>query len=504
MKRSLAWVLQAVEGTLVGSRHFDTQAADEYLISLEAVTTDSRQCKQGSTYLARIGEETDGHNFVSDAIRQGADVVIVEREVEGADAIQIRVEDATLALGDLARAHLFDLRKTGPIEVAAVTGSAGKTTTKDLLARVLSKAGPTVAPILSFNNEVGCPTTVLQADQNTRYLMLEMGASGVGHIAYLTAIAPLDVAVVLLVGRAHLGGFGSVENLAAAKGELVQGLVPDGKAVLNFDDHRVREMKRLAPSQVFGFSPEGDSEATFRAENVKLDNKGRASFTLTSPDFHGDVNLRLTGRHQVSNALAALTCNYALGLSTADAISAIEGAVADSPHRMDIRHLFLSRSSAADAIKSAADMDPGGFSHFVLLDDSYNANPDSLKAAFSTAKNLQEPGQRLLMVLGEMLELGEESEMIHAEVGVLAAEAKPDCVVLVGPGARGYNKDDQLNTEVIVVKDPAAAFEELRQNMLKGDLVLIKGSYGSGVWKVADLLIASSVGSGSELNEIQE
>lgn len=504
MKRSLAWVLQAVEGTLVGSQHFDTQAANKYLISLEAVTTDSRQCKQGSTYLARIGEEMDGHNFVPDAVHQGADVVIVEREVKGVDAVQIRVEDATLALGDLARAHLFELRKSGLIQVAAVTGSAGKTTTKDLLARVLSMAGPTVAPILSFNNEVGCPTTVLQADQNTRYLMLEMGASGVGHITYLTEIAPLDVAVVLLVGRAHLGGFGSVENLAAAKGELVQGLVSDGKAVLNYDDQRVSEMKRLAPGQVFGFSPSGDAEATFRADNVKLDDQGRASFTLTSPDFHGDVTLRLTGRHQVSNALAALTCNYALGLPTADAVLAIEGAVADSPHRMDIRRLLLTRPSASDAKELASDVNSDDSVSIALLDDSYNANPDSLKAAFPTAKSLQEPGQRLVMVLGEMLELGDESETIHAEVGVLAADAKPDRVILVGPGARGYNKDNQLNTEVTIAEDPAAALEALRQNILEGDLVLIKGSYGSGVWKVADLLIASSVGSISELNENQE
>lgn len=200
MLRTAQWLEQATGGVLIG----DPQA------QVTSVVTDSRQAVPGALYVARQGENSDGHDFIPAAVAGGASVVLVERQVAHLSVTQIIVEDATVALGAIAREHVAEFRASGDLTVLAVTGSAGKTTTKDLLAQVLSTVAPTVAPQLSFNNEVGLPLTCLKTDETTRFLVLEMGASGPGHLKYLTSIVAPDIAVELMVGHAHLGGFGSV------------------------------------------------------------------------------------------------------------------------------------------------------------------------------------------------------------------------------------------------------------------------------------------------------
>ena len=241
------------------------------------VVIDSRQAQPGALFVAIVGEHADGHEFAAAAVERGAVLVLAARALTSSDGTAIPtvvVPDVQRALGDLARSTLLRLRKASDepggagLRVIAVTGSVGKTTTKDLLAQLLATAGPTVAPIRSFNNEIGLPLTVLRADESTRYLVLEMGASGAGHLKYLTSIAPPDVAVVLVVGSAHLGEFGSIDAVARAKAEIVEGLVADGIAVLNADDPRVLAMAALAPSAILTFG--GSDRADVRARDVRL------------------------------------------------------------------------------------------------------------------------------------------------------------------------------------------------------------------------------------------
>lgn len=276
MQRSATWIAEATRGVVHGP---DVSANGP-------VVTDSREAAPGGVYVARRGENADGHDYVASAARAGAVCALVERVVDLSDCppiTQVVVGDATGALGDLARAHLEALRAGGAIDVVAVTGSVGKTTTKDLLLQVLSADAPTVAPRLSFNNEVGLPLTVLTADESTRHLVLEMGASGPGHIAYLTRIAPPDVAIELVVGHAHMGGFGSVAGVAEAKAELIEGSRQGATAVLNADDPNVAAMAPRAKGPVVRFSPSG-AGADVVAEDVRVDAAGRASFTLAAPE----------------------------------------------------------------------------------------------------------------------------------------------------------------------------------------------------------------------------
>lgn len=477
MFRNAKWIAKAVGARVAGSGS-DLVALGEQQVDVANSQTDSRKCTPGSLYFARVGEEADGHDYAGAAVKNGAVAVVVERELAGLTVPQFLVEDTTVALGLLAQAHLEDLRSLGPISVAGITGSAGKTTTKDLLAEVLRTSGNTVAPILSFNNEVGCPLTILQADATTRYLVLEMGASGPGHIAYLTNIAPLDCAVELLVGRAHLGGFGSVDVLAASKQELVEGLLPGGTAVLNADDALVAAMAGATSGPVLTFSAQGKDDADVRATHVRVEDDGCPSFVLETPDFRGRIRLRLAGVHQVSNALAAVSANYALGCGTINAVRALEQAQAVSPHRMALhRDVVVGGESGPLTV--------------TVLDDAYNANPDSMGAAFRAVGTLAGDA-RVVMVLGQMLELGEESEQIHIEVGQAAASANPGVLIAVGSGAGGLLEAVAGNAESLHAQDHEEALRLLTSTLKPADFVLLKGSFGSGVWRIADALVGTA------------
>ena len=461
MQASAQWIAEAVSGRLVGN---DVPVTGP-------VVTDSREAQAGSLYVARRGESADGHAFVSGAVERGAVAVIVEHEVDEVDeaVAQIVVEDSTEALGALARAHVTKLRTSGDLDVIAMTGSVGKTTTKDLLLQIMSEDGPTVAPKLSFNNEVGLPLTVLLADESTRHLVLEMGASGPGHITYLTDIVAPDVAIELCVGHAHVGGFGGFEGVAAAKAELIKGTRPGGPVILNTDDPNVEAMAPLATGRVIRFSASGNERADVLARDVRLDRADRASFTLVTPEGEAPIDLKIVGRHHVANALAAAAGALTLGVSLQTVATVLSRARALSPHRMDVHEL---RVDGTD---------------LTLIDDSYNANLDSMRAGIAALASIGRDSQRIA-VLGEMLELGEDSQSLHQQVGALIADAGVDTLIGLGTDAHYYleGAPDVPNREVAA--DPQDAARLALEHAEDGAVVLVKGSFGSQSWQVADIL----------------
>ena len=458
MQASAQWIAEAVSGRLVGN---DVPVTGP-------VVTDSREAQAGSLYVARRGESADGHAFVSGAATRGAVAAIVEHEVDEAVA-QIVVEDSTEALGALARAHVEKLRSSGDLDVIAMTGSVGKTTTKDLLLQIMSEDGPTVAPKLSFNNEVGLPLTALLADESTRHLVLEMGASGPGHITYLTDIVAPDVAIELCVGHAHVGGFGGFEGVAAAKAELIKGTRPGGPVILNTDDPNVEAMAPLATGRVIRFSASGNERADVVARDVRLDRADRASFTLVTPEGEAPIDLKIVGRHHVANALAAAAGALTLGVGLQTVAAVLSCARALSPHRMDVHEL---RVDGMD---------------LTLIDDSYNANLDSMRAGIAALASIGRDSQRIA-VLGEMLELGEDSQSLHQQVGALIADAGVETLIGLGTDAHYYLEGAPDVPKREVAADPQDAARLALEHAKDGAVVLVKGSFGSQSWQVADIL----------------
>ena len=478
MRLSLSQIAAAVGGRLIGPDATVTGP----------VVTDSRQASPGALFVAVHGERTDGHAHLGSAGALGAVGAIVSDlkaartglSVEPAEAAEsedlpmglVLVEDTVVALGALARTHLAGLRQ-GAVDrgerltVVAMTGSVGKTTTKDLTRQLLAASGPTVAPRASFNNEIGLPLTVLEADESTRYLVLEMGASGSGHIAYLTDIAPLDAAGVLMIGHAHMGGFGSIEGVAAAKAEIIAGLLPEGTAILNADDARCAAMAELAPARVLTFSAQGEP-ADLQAENVVLDEAACAAFDLHLPglDVPRRVQLAVAGAHNVANALAAAGLALAAGLEPELIAERLGSVSIESPHRMDVSEL-------------SGDL--------LLIDDSYNANIDSMTAALAVLPALA-GDRRRVVVISEMLELGESSAADHARTGELAARAGAAMLIGIGSTQEALEAAGARGVEVVGFDDAATAISQIDALLCDGDAVLVKGSNGSGAWRLADHL----------------
>jgi UDP-N-acetylmuramoyl-tripeptide--D-alanyl-D-alanine ligase len=433
------------------------------------VEFDSRNLGPGSLFVAFAGTKVDGHDFAEKALADGAVAVLGTRAVDGVPGIV--VPDARVALGKLARTVLDRLPDA---TVIGVTGSSGKTTTKDLIAQLLARLGPTVAPAGSFNNELGLPYTVLQATSQTRFLVLEMGSRGPGHLRYLCEIAPPRIGVVVNVGVAHIGEFGSIEQIAASKGELVEALPPDGVAVLNADDERVRAMAARTQATVVlaGEAP----DATLRAVDVTLDERGRASFTIQGGP---PVKLAVAGRHQVGNSLLAAAVAIELGAEVVDVAAALGGLRLVSTRRMDV-------FDRADGV--------------TVVDDSYNANPASVAAALralaAMGSNARGTGRRTIAVLGYLAELGEHERDGHEEVGRLAATLGVDRLVVVGEEAApmhdGATATASWGGESVRVTDQQAAIAVLGEALRPGDVVLVKGSRYR-TWDVADWLRAEGL-----------
>ncbi len=431
------------------------------------VATDSRECGPGSLYVARLGEHADGHDFVAGAVQRGAVAALVTRPVEGVACVV--VDDTQEAFAALAREVV---RRLPALAVIGITGSSGKTSTKDLLGTVLATAGPTVAPVGSYNSEVGVPLTVCRVTSDTRYLVVEMGARGIGHVAYLARMAPPRVGVVLNVGTAHVGEFGSRAAIATAKSELVAALPPEGLAVLNADDPAVRAMASVTTARVVLVGEADDAEV--RASDVVLDSGGFPSFTVRTPLGSRTVRLGLVGRHHVGNALAVLAVATELGMSLESVCAALESARPVSRWRMEV----VER--------------PDGVT---LVNDAYNANPDSMRAALTALERMGE-GRRTWAVLGTMLELGDESDALHAEVGAEVVARGVDELVVVGPaaaalatGARAASPaSGGTGTRVREVPDADSAAVLLDTELVAGDVVLFKSSRDAGLRLLGDRL----------------
>lgn len=422
-----------------------------------AATVDSRTVPLGGLFVAIAGERVDGHDFVGPALDAGAVAVLGSRPV---DAPTVVVADVTEALGRLAR-HVVDLL---PAQVVALTGSQGKTSVKDLLAHLLRRVGPTVATAGNNNNDLGVPLTVLRADLTTQFLVVEMGARGLGHVARLCRIAPPHASAVLNVGSAHLGEFGSVDNITLGKGEIVEGLRPGGTAVLNADDARVTAMEPRVPDgcAVLRFGRAADGPEDVRIVSVDLDAHGEPDVVLARGSQQWATHLPLLGEHQAANLAAAHALLAALGVCLDDL--SLEDYAAATAQR-------LQRHERADGV--------------VVLDDSYNANPESVLAALAALAGLG--ASRRVAVLGEMAELGADAHARHLEVGRAAAELDVDLVVAVGDGAVGVA--DGAGDAGRAVPDVDVALDTLRVWLRPGDAVLVKASRSARLERVTTRLL---------------
>ncbi|AKK11462.1 UDP-N-acetylmuramoyl-tripeptide--D-alanyl-D-alanine ligase [Corynebacterium uterequi] len=476
---SIAEIAEITGGRLAGG-------ADPDAVVTRFVEFDSRKITPGGLFVALPGERVDGHRFAASAVEQGAVAVLAARETDAPTIVVPADSDSDAdvtaavltALSALAR-HVSETLAGKGLTIIGVTGSAGKTSTKDLLAAVFAAAGPTVAPPGSFNNELGHPYTVLRCEESTRYLVAEMSARGVGHIAHLATIARPEIGVVLNVGSAHLGEFGSRENIALAKGELVEALPADGVAVLNADDDAVLSMRSRTSARVVTFSAAGDRDADYTATDVELDDVARASFTLNGPGFAPlRVSLKVFGAHQVSNSLAAAAAAIEHGLDPAAVATALSSHTAASAHRMDVQ-------TRADGV--------------TVINDSYNANPESMRAAIAALAYTAtaHPGSRSIAVLGEMGELGGDGVEAHRKLGEDLATFHIDTLVTVGAGELTHATADvavQRGLTVYQAADVGEAADVVNSLLGRGgpevrDVVLVKASNSAQLWRVAERIL---------------
>ncbi|MGI8769198.1 MAG: UDP-N-acetylmuramoyl-tripeptide--D-alanyl-D-alanine ligase [Propionibacteriaceae bacterium] len=475
---TLGQVADWVDGRVVGSP--ETVVGPDVLIDSRAVTPNA-------FFVALPGEHVDGHAYVGSALAAGAGAALVQRDTSTGPLVV--VHDPLAALAALGRTVLAE---ASGLTVIGVTGSSGKTSVKDLLAQLLVPAGATVAPYGSFNNEIGVPLTATRVGPGTRFLISEMGARGVGHIRFLCQIAQPDVAVVLNVGQAHLGEFGTPEVTAQAKGELVEALGRGSQsagrvAVLNADDHRVAGMADRSDAAVIwcavGSDPGGDRAVWAAA--VTSDDLDRHSFELHLRHAGGTeqhpVGLQQPGRHKVANAVAAAGAALACGLAGGQIAAGLASAHVASRWRMEL-------TERADGA--------------MVLNDAYNANPDSVRAAVRTLAVLgRRGGRRTIAVLGDMLELGPDGAAAHRAVGALVHELGIDRLITVGP-LSGAIADGALDAglggdRVTVVQDKEVAGELVAGELGPEHVVLIKASRGMGLETIADRLLRAE-GSGAQ------
>ncbi|MGO1975317.1 MAG: UDP-N-acetylmuramoyl-tripeptide--D-alanyl-D-alanine ligase [Propionibacteriaceae bacterium] len=458
------------------------------------VVIDSRRATPGSLFVALPGERMDGHDFAVAAAEAGAAAVLCAHPVEELGVPALVVDDVQAALGRIGAAVVADARPRG-LQVIGITGSQGKTSTKDLIAQLLEAVGPTIAPEGSFNNEIGVPLTASRVEVDTRFLVSEMGARGIGHIRYLTTLTPPDLAIVLNVGQAHLGEFGSREGIARAKGELVAALPADGAAVLNADDPLVLAMADRTEARLWLFAEGAGPDpgavprpvaGLVRATDITSDDLGRRSFRLVhsgdgveqgdGAEQSAPVRLQLIGAHQVSNALAAATAALAIGQSLPRVAELLSAAGNRSAWRMELHRR------------------PDGV---VVVNDAYNANPESTLAACRTLDELgrqRAEGARTIAVLGDMLELGEVTTAEHERVGRAVAALGIDLLLAVGENAAALVVGAEaggMAGRALATGTKEAAEDWLAAHLAPGDVVLVKGSRRLGLETMAEALVAS-------------
>jgi len=443
--------------------------AGETMIT-NSVETDSRLVKAGSLFVAKPGEVTDGHLFVSNALANGAVAAIVEHKVDE-EINQLVVKDSVHALGLLAEFVVAEVKAKGNLQVIGVTGSNGKTTTKNMLREVLSLAGETVAPEESFNNEVGAPYSMLKITSNTKYLVVELGADGLGSISYLAKMCKPDIGIELKVGLAHAGEFGGIEITENIKAELVEEMDSNGIALLNIDDSRVASMASRTKAKVIGFGTNDQSQ--YRATEISLSLEG-TSFIFNRPDgSKAAVRLQILGEHHVYNALAALSVGDLLGVDRTASIRALENMNLAERWRME-RHV------RKDGL--------------VVINDAYNASPESMRAALQTLAQLGRlSGKRTIAVMGEMAELGEFSAVEHDAIGRIAVRLNLSQVVVVGLGAKlihmGASQEGSWDGESKYFDEISDALGFLRGMLTGEEIVLVKSSKSANLRYLGDDLL---------------
>lgn len=473
---SAAEVAEAVEGRLVG-------VVDPHAATVAAADTDSRAMAPGALFIAKPGETTDGHLFIAEALAAGAVLALAERETAAEDGTPhpaVIVDDVVAAMARLAAEVVRRIRAHSPTTVIGITGSAGKTTTKDLLRGILEVEGPTVAPQGSYNSEVGVPLTVFTAALDTRFLVVEMGADAPGNIRDLAAIVEPDVGVVLMVGSAHAGKFGGAEKIAAVKQELVEAVGGEGTVILNDDDPQVRAMADAARAPVAWITADSMDVAprAVAAQQVMLDDDGRPQLTLAfgaelvDPDEPRAVELTsgLIGAHHVTNLLAAAAAAAVAGVGPAAIGERLHGRGASSRWRME-------RTERADGV--------------TILNDAYNASPESMREALRTLAMIsRSAGRRSVAVLGAMLELGDESIARHAQLGETVVRLDISRVLVVGEEAyplyRSAIAEGSWGAEVRWAATADEAEELLADELRTGDVVLFKSSHGAGLRLLGD------------------
>lgn len=482
---------------IVGGRLTDISEADAATVRITGtVEFDSRAVTPGGLFLALPGARSDGHDFAATAVQAGAAAVLAARPV-GVPAIAVDPTPQTsdraagvlehdvdgsgaavlAALAKLAGAVAAEL-VAGGLRIIGITGSSGKTSTKDLVAALLAPLGEVIAPPGSFNNELGHPWTVLRATRSTDFLVLEMSARHRGNIAALAAIAPPSIAAVLNVGTAHLGEFGSREAIAETKSELPQAVPANGAVILNVDDSAVAAMAAKTAARVVRVSREpGDRDVDVWAEAVTLDELARPRFTLHAGEERVDVSLAVHGDHQVSNALCASAVALECGASLEQVAAALAAAGPVSKNRMQV----VTRSDGV-----------------TVINDAYNANPDSMAAglkALAWMARREGGGRRSWAVLGEMAELGDDAISEHDRIGRLAVRLDVSRLIVVGTGRtmsamhHGAVMEGSWGVEATMVADADEALDLLRAELQPSDVVLVKASNAAGLGALADALL---------------
>lgn len=463
----IALTLADIAAVMHGELYLGNSGASEDTVVTGLTDTDSRMIRPGDIFVAKPGDVTDGHLFVPQAVEAGAALVIVDHLVE-TNAPQILVADTVVAMGMLATEVVARVRALGNLTVVGITGSNGKTTTKNLVGTMCSAIGPTIYPRDSFNNEVGAPITMLRVSEGTRYLVLELGASGEGHIKRLTDMVHPDIAVVLMVGLAHAGEFGGVEVTVRSKRELVEALQPGGVAILNADDPRVLPMSEAAPGTVmtFGYAP----DAEVRPSNVVASIRG-TEFDLTLPGgVTRHVQFQVLGEHHVMNAVAAASVGVALGFDPDHIVRSLEAVERAEHWRMELM----------------------GGNGVTIINDAYNASPDSMAAALRTLRQITTGENRTIAVLGAMAELGDYAGEEYDNLALLIVRLGIDLVVIVGDNARRLHistiNEGSWDGESQFFSTTDEAYDYLANKLAPGDVVLVKSSNSAGLRFLGDKL----------------
>jgi UDP-N-acetylmuramoyl-tripeptide--D-alanyl-D-alanine ligase len=459
---TLGQICDIVGGKLIG----------DPTIRVSGISIDSRTCTSGDLFAAIAGERVDGHDYVAQAVGNGASALLTSKQVDGAQVIVPASPDALdpviYAIAKIS-SHVRSLMRG--VEVIGITGSSGKTSTKDMIGQVLSHAATTHAPSGSQNNELGLPLTLLSAPRDVKYLVAEMGMRGLGHISYLCELAQPTIGVITNVGRAHIGEVGSIEGIAKAKSELVRAIQSSGVVILNADDERVLAMRELTEATVFtyGFA----STADVRAENLQLSAYGSYNFDLVYRGERIPASIPMLGEHNVLNALAAAAVGVAVGMEVTDIARALTTLKQMSKWRMEVQQI------------------PG---NVTIINDAYNANPESMTAALETLTAIPATG-KTFSILGKMHELGNDSDAIHAQIAKLASDLGVTHVVAVGDEAKAYGlpvlatdakTSEGESQKSVWLPDFDSACDYIVNEVNSGDILLFKASRAEQFEVLAD------------------